>query len=95
MLELGSQSAESHREIGRIIGEMGVDFLLTLGEWSGEMAGSARQGSRPPRKIFSAMDHKALINRLPEMIGEGDWVLIKGSHGMNMETIVKHLEEKN
>ncbi|MEW6186812.1 MAG: UDP-N-acetylmuramoyl-tripeptide--D-alanyl-D-alanine ligase [Thermodesulfobacteriota bacterium] len=95
MLELGSRSIEAHREIGRMIGEMGVDFLLTLGEAAGEMADSARQGTRPPRKIFSTRDPKGLIDYLPDTVREGDWVLVKGSHGMNMETIVKHLEEQN
>jgi len=74
---------------------MGVDVLLTLGEEAGDMAGSARQGTRPPHKVFSSRDPKGLIDSLPDTVREGDWVLVKGSHGMNMETIVKHLEEQN
>jgi UDP-N-acetylmuramoyl-tripeptide--D-alanyl-D-alanine ligase len=95
MLELGPQAAEAHEEIGRRIGEMGLDYLLTLGELAGEMSQVARKGIRPPKKVFKAMEQKAITDRLPEMIQEGDWVLIKGSHGMDMGTIIKHLEEQS
>jgi UDP-N-acetylmuramoyl-tripeptide--D-alanyl-D-alanine ligase len=94
MLELGSAASEAHREIGRIIGKMGVDYLLTIGPLSRELLAEASKGDRPPRKTFGAVSHKELMDELPKLIQAGDVILIKGSHGMNMEDVVKALEDR-
>ncbi len=94
MLELGNQSTEAHKKIGRMIGEMGVDFLLCLGPLSEEMLKEAKSGIRPPQKAFWASNHKEVIDLLPDIIREGDWLLVKGSHGLDMESIVRALEEQ-
>jgi UDP-N-acetylmuramoyl-tripeptide--D-alanyl-D-alanine ligase len=94
MLELGNQSTEAHREIGRMIGEMGVDYLLCLGPLSEEMLKEAKSGNRPPQMAFWASDHKEVIDLLMGVIREGDWVLVKGSHDLDMESIVRALEEQ-
>jgi UDP-N-acetylmuramoyl-tripeptide--D-alanyl-D-alanine ligase len=94
MLELGASSLEAHREIGKMIGEMGVDYLLTLGPWSQELMSEALAGAHPPRKAFGAQSHKEIVAQLPSLIQEGDWLLVKGSHGMDMEAIVRVLEGK-
>ena len=54
MLELGDQAVEAHQEMGRMIGEMGVDYLLTLGPLSREMLTEAQRAIRPPEKSFWA-----------------------------------------
>jgi UDP-N-acetylmuramoyl-tripeptide--D-alanyl-D-alanine ligase len=94
MLELGASAPEAHREIGKRIGEMGVDYLLTLGPWSEELLSEALVGAHPPAKIFGAQGHKEIVNQLSGLIQEGDWLLVKGSHGMDMEAIVRALEDK-
>ena len=94
MLELGAQASEAHREIGRIIGEMGVNYLLTLGPLSQDLLSEALKGGRPPQKAFVAESHEELIDELLNLIREGDVILIKGSHGMDMETVVRALEDR-
>ncbi|MGC1403130.1 MAG: UDP-N-acetylmuramoyl-tripeptide--D-alanyl-D-alanine ligase [Thermodesulfobacteriota bacterium] len=94
MLELGAQASEAHKEIGRIIGGMGVNYLLTLGPLSQELVSEALKGGRPPQKAFVAGSHEELIDELLNLIREGDFILIKGSHGMDMEAVVKALEDR-
>jgi len=94
MLELGNQSTEAHREIGRMIGEIGVDYLLCLGPLSEEMLTEAKSGNRAPQMAFWASDHQKAIDLLRGIIRQGDWVLVKGSHGLDMESIVRALEEQ-
>lgn len=94
MLELGDQALEAHRELGRLIGEMGVDYLLCLGPLSEEVLKEAQKAVRPPLKVFGVMNSKEIIDLLPGIVREGDWVLIKGSHGMDMEAIVRALEDQ-
>ena len=94
MLELGEQAVEAHQELGRLIGEMGVDYLLCLGPLSQELLKEAQNGFRPPLKAFGVLNSKEIIDLLPGIVREGDWVLIKGSHGMDMEAIVRALEDQ-
>lgn len=94
MLELGAQASEAHKEIGRVIGKMGVDYLLTLGPLSQEMAAEALKGSQPPQKAFGAGSHQEIVDRLGDLLQAGDVILIKGSHGMDMEAVVRALEDR-
>ncbi len=94
MLELGSEAAEAHGEIGRMIGKMGVDYLLTVGTLSRELLAEASKGDRPPRKTFGSESLDELLHELLKLIQAGDIILIKGSHGINMEAVVKALEDR-
>lgn len=94
MLELGSQAVEAHREIGELIGEMGVDFLMTFGPLSKELLSRSLKGVRPPQIGVWAGSHQELVDQIDQVIKEGDLLLIKGSHGMDMEAVVRALEVK-
>jgi UDP-N-acetylmuramoyl-tripeptide--D-alanyl-D-alanine ligase len=94
MLELGEQAVEAHRELGRLIGEMGVDYLLGLGPLSKELIEEARKAGRPPKQSFWVSAQEEIIGLIPDLIREGDWLLVKGSYGMHMGAIVKALEDQ-
>ena len=93
MLELGNYTEEAHLQLGRKVGELSIDLLLTLGEWAPTVVESAvRHGIEPERtKILE--NHGEAISLLRRVIQEGDWVLIKGSRRMAMEKIVEGLME--
>jgi UDP-N-acetylmuramoyl-tripeptide--D-alanyl-D-alanine ligase len=93
MLELGDCSEEAHLQIGRKVGELSIDLLLTMGEWAPVVIESAiRHGIEPERtKILEG--HGEAISLLRRVIQEGDWVLIKGSRRMAMEKIAEGLME--
>ena len=42
---------------------------------------------------YEAMSKEELINALPEIIKDGDTVLVKASHSMQFEKIVEYLKE--
>jgi UDP-N-acetylmuramoyl-tripeptide--D-alanyl-D-alanine ligase len=94
MLELGSQAVEAHREVGRRIGEMGVNYLLALGPLSQELLSEAVKGGRPPQKVFGSRDKMEITKQLHSLVQAEDVILIKGSHGMEMEDIVRGLEDQ-
>ena len=91
MLELGEFSASFHREIGRLVGDLGVDYLVTLGPEARLLSEEARRGTRPPRQTRSLDSLADVIAGLKDLIAAGDWVLIKGSHGMALEHVVRAL----
>jgi UDP-N-acetylmuramoyl-tripeptide--D-alanyl-D-alanine ligase len=94
MLELGDGAVRAHQEIGRLIGDMGVDYLITLGPLSRELLTEALKGLRPPRKTFGALSPGEIMDSLKDLLQEGEVLLIKGSHGMKMEALVKALEDQ-
>ncbi len=91
MLELGKESAAAHREIGQRIGGLGLDYLLTVGEFAGLIGQEAiRRGMAKDRvKICDRMDEA--VEFLRGLTREQDTVLVKGSRGMRMEKVVQDL----
>lgn len=85
MLELGTYEDEQHYGIGKKAADMGFDELVTVGTLSRMTAkGAAEHGMK---KIRSFADYKEAAEALAGEIGEGDVILIKGSHAMQMEKI--------
>ncbi len=91
MLELGSETENAHREVGLKTAELGIDFLITVGEASKHSATAAREAGMEDNQIAS-FDNSELAGKfLQEKLHEGDVVLIKGSQSMRMEKIVKEV----
>ncbi len=88
MLELGAQSADLHRQIGKAIANYGVNIVLTFGERAKSINDAASVETK------AHFDNKnALTDYLARSLARGDIVLIKGSRGMKMEEIVAALSE--
>lgn len=92
MFELGENSDKMHEETGVYAGEAGVDLLLCAGENSVHMAkGAAR--ALPQGCVKHFKDMEALAEGALSEIKKGDSVLVKASHGMHYEIIVKMLKD--
>jgi len=94
MLELGEFAEEAHREIGRKVQALSMDFLLALGEWAPVVVESAVRQGFPSERAKVVEDHSEAISVLKKVMREGDWILIKGSRRMGMEKIVEGLMGK-
>jgi UDP-N-acetylmuramoyl-tripeptide--D-alanyl-D-alanine ligase len=98
MLELGDESAVAHRDVGAAAARLGFDYLLACGAFAaGLVAGARAAGMDPARALaFAGKDEVvACLRRLERAgeIGAGDWLLVKGSRGAGMETVVAALKE--
>lgn len=91
MLELGAETENAHREIGFKVAEVGVDFLITVGEAGKHTAIAAREAGLTDNKIASFATATEAGKFLQEKISTGDVILIKGSQGSRMEKIVKEI----
>ncbi|UWX58792.1 UDP-N-acetylmuramoyl-tripeptide--D-alanyl-D-alanine ligase [Chlorobaculum sp. MV4-Y] len=80
MLELGSNSAIEHEDIGRYIRQLPVDACLTYGDAARLIC---REAGERCLRHFEAMDD--LRGFLSEYVQPGDAVLFKGSRGMKLE----------
>ena len=89
MLELGDVSREQHIVIGRKCDEMELSAVLTYGKETIATCESIKKV-----KINQHFDSKEeLIDFLQKIIISKDKILIKGSRGMRMETIVQSIME--
>ena len=89
MLELGDVSREQHIAIGKKCDEMELSAVLTYGKET-----IATSESIKKVKINQHFDSKEeLIDFLQKIITSNDKILIKGSRGMRMETIIQSIME--
>lgn len=91
MLELGTETENSHRELGFKVAELGVDYLITVGEAAKYIAQSAKEAGLDEHRIASFADSKEAGRFLQEKLKPGDVVLAKGSQGGRLEKLVKEV----
>ena len=87
MLELGDYSAESHKQSGIVAAELGIDMLLAYGEASRLTVEAAKDKI----EAYHFSDKDELCEVLISKLRENDYVLIKGSRGMKMETVYEKI----
>jgi len=93
MLELGASSVSAHRGIGRAAALVGLKRLVTFGEGGrclGEAAVAAGLRGEDWRHVVGREEAGAVAL---ESADPGDAILIKGSHGMHMEDVVRAVRE--
>jgi len=90
MLELGESSEREHKLIGEHISELGLDMVVAMGEFSQSLV-SAVQGKTVCHVTQSP---EQAADLLLEACTEDDIVLVKGSRGMKMETVIQTLYKK-
>lgn len=92
MFELGEEEQELHASVGRYAAAAGFDLLVFVGELSGNSLIAADKVLRKKETLFYFSTREELEERLPELLQEGDTVLVKASHGMHFEKIVEKIK---
>ncbi|MFI5314217.1 MAG: UDP-N-acetylmuramoyl-tripeptide--D-alanyl-D-alanine ligase [Myxococcota bacterium] len=91
MFELGEGAALLHADVGRRAATAGVDVLVAVGALSANTAAGARSAGLPRVLETDGAEQAAALVRANAR--SGDTVLVKGSHGMKLERVVKLLAE--
>ncbi len=92
MFELGEKEEEYHRQIGEYASKKGIHVVLSVGKNAELITLAAKEGGI---QAFHFSNKEMLKSVLPQWVRKGDAILIKGSRGMAMDEIVKHLEDIN
>lgn len=87
MFELGESAASLHHDVGRRAAQSGPARLYACGENAGAVAEGARSAGMDAACIFTG-EKGAIADDLVEQLTAGDWLLVKGSRGMTMESVV-------
>jgi UDP-N-acetylmuramoyl-tripeptide--D-alanyl-D-alanine ligase len=91
MLELGAKSQEAHRGVGRLVRELGIEVLLTYGTAARAMAAEVTQGEGGT-EVHVGTTHGQIAAKLRRIARGRDWILVKGSRGMQMEKIIERFD---
>src|SRR3989344_1058391 len=90
MKELGQYAEQAHRSIGNLAGEK-IDILVTVGAAAKFIADSAAS-QLTLENIISFSTSEEAASKVQEMVKEGDVILVKGSHSMQMEKVVDEIK---
>lgn len=86
MGELGELTVSAHRAIGALTGELGLDTVIAIGEKARDIAAAA-----PGAQWFPSVE--GALPAVRAAFTGGTAMLVKASHAMHFENIVKELEQ--
>lgn len=89
ILELGKYSRDIHIEVGKILYNSNLDIIITIGEETRYVDEYLK--SKGFEKIYHFSKENDCHIFIKMLIKEGDVVLLKGSHGINLKNIVTDL----
>ena len=91
MLELGDYTEEIHRKIGEDVVNNNIDILITVGNFSLYIKDEALKKGFNKDNIYSFEKQEDTYNLLNNILKEGDLVLVKGSHAINLNKLVEEM----
>jgi len=92
MLELGPDSIEQHRAVGRDAAQR-LAGLAVVGPLGAEIARGAREAGLPADRIVTTSEPATAAAAVAAWTRPGDWILVKASRGMRLERAVDALVE--
>lgn len=92
MFELGAKEEELHRQVGEYIAGKELDLLVTIGSLSRNISRAAAVNEHCQCVHLDSKEQAFQV--LPELLKQGDSILVKASHGMHFTEIVEFLCDK-
>jgi UDP-N-acetylmuramoyl-tripeptide--D-alanyl-D-alanine ligase len=93
MLELGSTARDLHLETGRHIGKR-ADVIVGVGPLAHSILEGALEVGANPAHLHHFADSTQAGQEAENIVQEGDAVLVKGSRGVHMESVVQALQAR-
>lgn len=84
MQELGNHSPRLHREVGTVMKQHGIDFVIGVGD-----ATRLTLAASGAPETLHLPDTDTALARLPQLLRAGDVVLVKGSRTWRLERLVR------
>jgi UDP-N-acetylmuramoyl-tripeptide--D-alanyl-D-alanine ligase len=92
MLELGEQAEQLHRYVGELAAQSRPVMIYAYGEHAGSVVQGARSAGMSETSLFTGSKSAIAANVIQRLVA-GDWVLVKGSRGSAMETVVEAIRK--
>ncbi len=91
MLELGEETDKYHYQVGRYAAEAGCDQIICIGPLSEKIFMGAKMNTDNKVDYFHSVE--SCIRDLPQLLKDGDTILVKASNAMKFSTIVDFLKK--
>jgi murE/murF fusion protein len=91
MRELGPDSEHLHRSVGQTAAKLGITRLYLYGPLSSHMLAGALAEGMAKDAVFHGSKQE-IEDRVQAFVRSGDWILVKGSRGMAMETFIARMQ---
>lgn len=92
MGELGTDEVALHEGVGVHAGHCKIDVCICVGPLAAHIAEKASQ-TNPDLTVIREKDLESLLSNLNTYVKQGDTILVKASHFMKFENVVKALQE--
>jgi UDP-N-acetylmuramyl pentapeptide synthase len=92
MLELGAAADTLHEKIGALAAELEISCLFLFGHQVTSIRKGALENGLALDRIFMGTKEQ-IARKIGKTLQKGDWVLVKGSRGMAMETLIPAIEQ--
>ena len=92
MGELGEDEIVLHEGVGTHAATCGIDACVCVGDLALHIAEAARKAN-PEFPVYYEKTRESFLEHLNDYVQKGDTILVKASHFMKFEEVVKALEE--
>ena len=92
MLELGENSEEYHRDIGRYLLSKPVDEVYVIGELAFHIQDEMKKSASDKVRVYSFSDKEEAAMSLVAILQPEDILLVKASNGMHLDELVNILK---
>jgi murE/murF fusion protein len=99
MLELGKAAKDLHRSVGNVAAQSDLSYLALVGEFGEQIKQGAQTSGMDPDRIRVFEDKNDIIDWIEELLTRsdlqpGDWLLVKASRGLALDTVVDQIMER-
>lgn len=91
MAELGESAESAHRATGRLVAELGLDWLFAVGRLAQLTADGAIEAGMDAARVRIGEDAGQASAEITKLVRARDWILVKGSRSSRMERVVEAL----
>ena len=92
MFELGNNEKALHEEVGTYAAYHKIDCVICVGNLCRHMYDGVKAVESDSRAYYFE-DRDIMLEHLGEILNTGDTVLVKASHGMHFEEVVKQIPQ--
>ncbi len=93
MMELGDESTPAHLEAGAMAADIGASYVFVMGEHASEMLKGALEKGFSRRRVVETKSHQEMAQKIEEIAGKGDLILLKGSRKIGLEKVSEILRK--
>ena len=93
MFELGENENALHAQTGEYAADGRTDVLICVGKLCKNMYDAAQNVENSATELHYFEDKAQMLSALDRLLKKGDTVLVKASHGMGFDEVVKKLSE--